>query len=104
MNLIARAVRFLFWFVVVWCGTRLLRLILSADNESRPFKQAGDSSGTDAGASALGQKLVRDPICGTHVAERLALPLQNGAETLHFCSVACRDRYAAQTRKLAANG
>jgi hypothetical protein len=39
-----------------------------------------------------------------HVDETLSIPLRNGGELLHFCSMACRDAYAAETKKLAANG
>jgi len=39
-----------------------------------------------------------------HVAEVLAIPLREGEEVVHFCSTACRDRYLAEAKKLAANG
>ena len=52
---------------------------------------------------AIARKLVRDPVCGLHVAEVLALPLRQDGELLHFCSAACRDKYVGQTRKIAAN-
>ena len=50
------------------------------------------------------RKLVRDPICGTHVAEVVAIPLREGDHTVHFCSMACRDAYVQENRKFAANG
>jgi len=60
----------------------------------------------------MSRRLVRDPVCGAHVAEVLAIPLREGDELLHFCSVACRDNYLlaagkskdANTKKIAANG
>jgi YHS domain-containing protein len=48
--------------------------------------------------------LVRDPVCGTHVAEVLAIPLREGGDLVHFCSAACRDKYVNDTQRLAANG
>jgi hypothetical protein len=39
-----------------------------------------------------------------HVAEVLSIPLRDGNDLLHFCSVACRDAYTSQARKFAANG
>jgi hypothetical protein len=47
------------------------------------------------------------------VAEVLAIPLREGGELLHFCSIACRDEYLlanagknndANTKKIAATG
>jgi len=39
-----------------------------------------------------------------HVDETLSIPLREGGELVHFCSLTCRDAYAAETKKLAANG
>jgi len=55
----------------------------------------------------LALRLVRDPVCGVYVAEVLAIPLREGTQTVHFCSIACRDKYAGgrgMTEKMAANG
>jgi len=57
----------------------------------------------DLPTGAAAQKLVRDPVCGMHVAEALALPLRQGSSVLHFCSAECRDRFVSDTRKFAAN-
>jgi hypothetical protein len=70
---------------------------------------AGDSApgvrGTTETPSGA-RRLVRDPVCGVHVAEVLAIPLREGGEVVHFCSKACRDKYAASAnpQKFAANG
>ncbi len=53
---------------------------------------------------SIARKLVRDPVCGMHMAETIAIPMRNGNELLHFCSVECRDKYVQGTQKLAANG
>ena len=67
--------------------------------------QRGEEPATgDAPGATAGQKLVRDPVCGMHVAENLALPLREGTETVHFCSSECRDKYASGTKKFVANG
>jgi YHS domain-containing protein len=50
------------------------------------------------------RRLVRDPVCGVHIAEDRAIPLDAGSGLVHFCSVACRDQYAAREQKFAANG
>jgi len=50
------------------------------------------------------RRLVRDPVCGVHIAEDRAIPLRVGGQVVHFCSVACRDQYAGNEQKFAANG
>ncbi len=59
----------------------------------------------------MARRLVRDPVCGAHVAEVLSIPLREGGELLHFCSTACRDQYLLanagkdpNTKKIAASG
>jgi hypothetical protein len=41
---------------------------------------------------------------GMHLAESVAIPLREGGELLHFCSMDCREKYLAGVRKFAANG
>ena len=38
-------------------------------------------------------KLVRDPQCGTYVAEHNSVTASHGGATVHFCSTTCRDAY-----------
>lgn len=57
----------------------------------------------DVPNDAVSRKLVRDPVCGMHIAEGLALPLKQGSTILHFCSAECRDKYINESRKSAAN-
>jgi YHS domain-containing protein len=38
-------------------------------------------------------RLVRDPVCGTHVMPRRELSLTSGGTTHYFCSPECRDRF-----------
>ena len=105
MNFLARILRFLFWLLVVSWGVRLLRRIVGGmlRNEKVPGPQTADASpGIPAPAAA--RRLVRDPVCGVHVDETLSIPLRAGGELLHFCSPTCRDAYAVNVRKFAANG
>ena len=103
MNFLARIVRFLFWLLVVSWGLRLLRRIVGSmlRNSKEPGPESADAS---PGIPAAARQLVRDPVCGVHVDETLSIPFREGGELLHFCSPACRDAYAANTRKFAANG
>ena len=38
-------------------------------------------------------RLVRDPVCGTHVAPNTAVSLTSGGEIHYFCSEKCRSEY-----------
>lgn len=42
-----------------------------------------------------GGQLVRDPQCGTYVAESAAIRVTRGGAVLYFCSDTCREAYAA---------
>lgn len=99
MTFFARIVRYLFWLLVVSWSVAILRRIVrhmaSGDVRSKPNMDAPNDAAT--------QKLVRDPVCGMHVAERLALRLEQGEEVLHFCSVECRDKYLSETREFSAS-
>src|SRR5208282_3156576 len=100
MTFIGRMLRFLFWVVVVSWSLAILRRIvgrmIGAGVQPNPQP--------DMPKDAANQKLVRDPVCGMHVAEGLALPLKQGAEILHFCSAECRENYLLSvTRKMSAS-
>jgi YHS domain-containing protein len=105
MSFLARMVRFLFWVLVLSWGVSLLRRLVAwmlRGGTSAP-EQGTNVMGSSEGVG-MGSRLVRDPICGVHVAEVMSIPLREGAETLYFCSVACRDQYLNSGKKLAANG
>jgi len=109
MTFLSRVLRLLFWLVVLSWGARLLKHLVTW--MMRPAGQPTPQKGADVGGSealGLSRRLVRDPFCGVHVAEVLAIPLRDGSDTLHFCSVNCRDQYARQLslqqERLAANG
>jgi YHS domain-containing protein len=99
MTFIGRIVRYLFWIVIVSWSFRLLRRLVGS-MAAESAKAEPDVIVPDASTA---RKLVRDPICGMHMAETIAIPLRNGNELLHFCSLQCRDKYVKETQKLAAN-
>ena len=105
MNFLARILRFLFWLLVLSWGVRLLRRIVGGmlRDQAVPGSQATDDS-AGIPAPAASRHLVRDPVCGLHVDETRSIPLREGGELLHFCSPACRDAYAGNAKKIAANG
>jgi YHS domain-containing protein len=45
------------------------------------------------GPPAQAVKLMRDPVCGTHVAPRAALSVTADGTTHYFCSEKCRDEF-----------
>ena len=105
MTFLARIARFLFWLLVASWAMWLLRsfvgwLLRSATTAG----QNPTESSTSMDERQLARRLVRDPVCGMHVDETLAIPFRDEGELLHFCSPACRDAYAESTKKLAANG
>jgi|SRR6516225_1900870 hypothetical protein len=100
MGFLARIFRFLFWTLVLSWGIWLLKRLFNSQVQAA---QSGESDAGNTGESGA-RRLVRDPQCGMHVAEELAIPVKMGNEMVHFCSPECRDRYLQQTQKLAANG
>jgi YHS domain-containing protein len=105
MNFLARVARFLLWLILiswsVWLLRRLAAWVLR-DGVISAAHSADVSSPAETAVAA--RKLVRDPVCGMHVDETRSIPLREGGELLHFCSTACRDAYAGNVKKLAANG
>ncbi|MES1255557.1 MAG: hypothetical protein ABUS56_08115 [Acidobacteriota bacterium] len=63
----------------------------------RPSATRGDAAPGRAasGGTVRGGKMVRDPVCGTHVLPGRAVVLSEGAHQVFFCSTACRDSYRA---------
>jgi uncharacterized protein len=100
MTFIARLLRFLFWVVVLtWAMSLLRRLVNRMQAGAR-----GEKRDIDLPSDSFSQKLVRDPVCGMHIAPGLALTVRRGGETVHFCSPECRDKYLGNTQKFVANG
>jgi hypothetical protein len=115
-DLLARIFRFLFWLLIVSWSVALLRRALawmlrgampSQADQGATSSAAGTGVGSAPGDSQNGaavRRLVRDPVCGMHVAEVLAVPLRESGELVHFCSTACRDKYVNSTQRMAASG
>jgi YHS domain-containing protein len=101
MTFIARMVRFLFWVVIVSWSVSLLRRLVNrmgapASDRQQPIDLPSDT---------VSRKLVRDPVCGMHLAEGLAIAERSGAgEPVFFCSEDCRNKFMDAPRKFAANG
>jgi YHS domain-containing protein len=112
MNFLGKAMRFLIWVLIVsWSVALLRRLVRWMLRETMPAQMDQDANGGasvgaapgDARSGMSARKLVRDPVCGMHVAEELSIPLREGGELLHFCSKECQDRYVRSAQPKAAN-
>ncbi len=88
-----RMMRYLFWLLIVsWSVAIAAKDRWQLDvARRRGAPKARRGRRRQPEARGWRRRLVRDPVCGMHVAEVLAMPLREGGETLHFCSVACRD-------------
>jgi YHS domain-containing protein len=97
--------RFLIWLVVLCWAVALLRRAVAWILRSFLSSLTGGKAAASSQEPAItSRRLVRDPVCGVHIAEERAIPLRTGGEIVHFCSVACRDQYASKEQKFAANG
>jgi YHS domain-containing protein len=113
MNFIGKVMRFLFWLLIVsWSVALLRRVVRWMLREAMPAQMDHDAAGGGAGTGSgvdnsqdglAARRLVRDPVCGMHVAEELSIPLREGGDLLHFCSMECRDKYVKSVQRKAAN-
>ncbi len=100
MTFIARILRYVFWVLVAsWAVSILRRVVRNMTGAARNAHPENEVPN-----DAVARQLVRDPVCGMHLAESLAIPLREGGELVHFCSMDCREKYLAGIRKFAANG
>lgn len=63
---------------------RLMDGVIEALGGTRRTRRAANESAT---------RLMKDPVCGTHVSPSSAITLAAGGQTHYFCSETCRDRY-----------
>lgn len=97
--------RFFFWVLILAWGVSLLRRAFAwMLRGGTTYAQQGGAESSGTQNSLPTRRLVRDPVCGVHVAEELAVPLSENGGVVHFCSTECRDKYAGSVRKFAANG
>lgn len=108
MGFISRMMRFLLWVLVLWWGVVLLRRaaawMLRAVVSPREEQHASQVSSPAEPDKIGSRKLVRDPVCGVHIAEDRAIALPERSGVVHFCSTACRDQYVGGAKKFASHG
>ena len=98
MDFLGRILRFLFWVLVVSWAVKLLGRAIGG--AKAPGSAPGNAPPETLGTS---KRLVKDPVCGMHMAEELALPLQANGEVVHFCSQECRAKYESSMVRRAAS-
>ena len=102
MSFLGRILRFVFWVLLVSWVAKLLGRAIGGANATRmePSGARGKAQQEPLGKS---NRLVKDPVCGMHLAEELALPLEANGEVLHFCSPECRASYESSMVRRAAS-
>jgi hypothetical protein len=70
----------------------LVFLILAILRIARPLLHAGRARAAGRATRPIEAEMVRDPVCGTWIDRRLAVPGRRGAETVPVCSEQCRRR------------
>ena len=104
MTFLTRIVRFLFWLLVISWSAWLLRRVFGSLLQSAAAPQQRSNASGEPHTPNLTRRLMRDPVCGMHVDETLSIPMRDGEQLLHFCSIACRDAYVVSSKKFAASG
>jgi len=99
MTFFARIIRYVFWILVVSWSVSLLRRLVN----SMAVPPEKSHAPVDVPSDAVTRKLVRDPVCGMHLAAGLAITERQGGEVLYFCSEQCREKFAGTPKKFAAN-
>lgn len=94
--------------LIGWIGRVLLillvvRLVMSlfSGGTRRAAGSGTNAPGAGRGGrrpAVAGTRLVRDPQCGTYVAEPSAVRILHGGEMRYFCSDKCRDEFLAAAR------
>ena len=100
MAFIVRLVRFLFWVVIVsWSVSLLRRLVASMGGATR-----NRNDPLDVPSDAVARRLVRDPVCGMHLAENLAIAERSSGRPVYFCSEECRNKFIVNPGRYMAKG
>ena len=100
MGIIASFFRFVFWVLVLSWSISLVKRFFAWFLGDAALKQTQRPEQE----VPRNKRLVRDPVCGMHVSEDLAIAVRTGSEVMHFCSLECRDKYLGGSQKMAANG
>jgi len=85
---------YLFDLLVVIIIGGLLNRAMKSLFRTPPVSPGGSPGGRGPrGETIQSGETARDPVCGMFVSTELSHKLGRGAETLHFCSQECLERY-----------
>jgi YHS domain-containing protein len=92
MKYLERFFRYVFWAVVT---AAVAWFVKKAFQRAAGMQQRQSAHGRVQPDVAMQRPkaLVRDPVCGTYVAEDISYSLMQGGESLHFCSRDCAEKY-----------
>jgi uncharacterized protein len=88
--------RLFFRFILLLVIFAIIRYVVTG--VARFFSQAGKQPAgappeSQAAKGAIGGELKQDPVCGTFVPTSTSVKKTINGELVHFCSVACRDKF-----------
>jgi YHS domain-containing protein len=86
-------IRFLLITILVLLIARAFWRLVDGIVEAAGGSSRRQKGGARRDGAAQAVKLVRDPVCGTHVAPRAALSVTADGTTHYFCSEKCRDEF-----------
>ncbi len=86
---------YLFEFLVAFLFAKTMRRLLLQVFGKSPARYRNQARGPqpENSQSPRSGEMVRDPVCGMFVSTELSQRLQQGTQTLHFCSRECLERY-----------
>jgi YHS domain-containing protein len=89
-------------FIFVVIIGRLLNRATRSIFRTRPANPGAPPGGAGQAENVTRSgETVRDPVCGIFVSTELSYRLTSGAQTLHFCSQECLERYQKNTANAA---
>ena len=92
-----RLLAYLFDLIVAFFVARLVNRVLHQFFGGAQARSVGPGNRARAGRpperEAVRGEMARDPVCGMFVSTELSHRLNQGGQTLHFCSQECLERY-----------
>jgi YHS domain-containing protein len=64
----------------------------------KPDPRPEDDARPDGFDPRASGEMVRDPVCGTYIETTTSVTAVIGGRSVHFCSLACRDRFLAEPK------
>ena len=96
MSILLRILQFILWVVILGWLVRIVSGWFGWQSALR--RQQSRQPRLPARPEA---RLVRDPVCGTHVSAEISYTLEQSGHVIHFCSAECRERYRDAQRRVA---